>query len=140
MRDALRIYAAGEDGQWVLLATNNDPAQAGSNAGLFDDELDAAVSGNTTVQRLFDNNSQWRQARVPLDLFAGQKNVRLRVEFSTAGGFGYGFSGGKGPEIRTIAADRLVDGETLIINGEQFEIEMGTSLNLPGWTFDYQWR
>ena len=56
----------------------------------------------------------------------------MRVEFSSAGGFGYGFSGGKGPEIRTIAADRLVDGETLIINGEQFEIEMGSSLNLPG--------
>ncbi len=132
MRDALRVYAAGEDGQWILLATNNDPAQAGSNSGSRDDELDERVSGNPTVQRLFDNNGQWRQARVPLDLFAGQRNVRLRVEFSTAGGFGYGFSGGKGPEIRTISAERLVDGETLVINGERFEIEMGSSLSLPG--------
>ncbi len=132
MRDALRIYAAGEDGNWILLATNNDPAPAGSNGGLADDELDTFVSGNPNVQRLFDNNGQWRQARVPLDLFAGQANVRLRVEFSSAGGFGYGLSGGRGPEIRTLPGDRLVDGETLVIGGEQFEIELGSTVNLVG--------
>lgn len=132
MRDALRIYASGDDGQWILVATNNDPTPAGSNAGPFDDELDPAISGNPDVQRLFDNNGQWRQARVPLNLFAGQQNVRLRIEFATAGSFGYGLSGGKGPEIRTVAGSELQDGETLFINGEQFEVEMGNSVMLPG--------
>lgn len=42
-----------------------------------------------------------------------------------------GFPGGKGPEIRTISGERLVDGETLSLNGETFEIDMGMSLNLP---------
>lgn len=132
MRDSLRVYASGEDGQWILLATNNDPAAAGSNAGFFDDELDGPINNNFDVQPLFDNNGAWRQARVPLDIFAGQSDVRLRVEFSSHGGFGYGLQGGKGPEIRTIAGERLVDGESLLINGQSFEIEMGPSLTLPG--------
>lgn len=134
MRDSLRIYGSGENGEWILLATNNDPAPAGSNVGFFDDELDAPLTGNPDVQRLFDNNGQWRQARVPLDLFAGQDRLKLRVEFSSNGGFGYGLQGGRGPTIRTIAGERLVDGETLVVNGQTFEIEMGPSLTLPSGT------
>ncbi len=109
--DALRVYASAEDGQWVLVATNR--------------------TANTNAQPLFDNTTQWRQARVPLDQFAGQPNVRLRIEFATAGSFGYGLSGGKGPEIRTIPGSKLQDGEALVINGKQFEIEMGSSVVLP---------
>ncbi|MCA9132784.1 MAG: PPC domain-containing protein, partial [Planctomycetales bacterium] len=133
MRDSLRVYASGEDGEWILLATNNDaqPATNASNNGQFDDEFDYRLTGNRETQPLFDNNGQWRQARVPLDVLAGQANVKIRVEFSTYGGFGYGKSGGKGPEIRTISGDRLADGETLTLNGQTFEIEMGPSLVLP---------
>ncbi|MCR9293841.1 MAG: PPC domain-containing protein, partial [bacterium] len=132
MRDSLRVYAAGPDGEYILLATNNDPAQGGSNSGFFDDEFDPALTGNPDVQPLFDNNANWRQARIPLDLFAGQEDVRLRIEFSTHGSFGYGLEGGRGPEIRTIAGAELADGETLIVNGTTFEIELGATLALPG--------
>lgn len=133
MRDALRVYAAGEDGKWILLATNNDanPEPAVNNRGAFDDEFDFRLTGNRETQPLFDNQANFRQARVPLDALAGQSNVRLRFEFSTYGGFGFGLPGGKGPEIRTISGDRLVDGETLKLNDETFEIEMGLSLSLP---------
>ncbi|MCA9126859.1 MAG: pre-peptidase C-terminal domain-containing protein [Planctomycetales bacterium] len=113
MVDAFRVYASGEDGNWVLLATNDS----------------ARVAGD--IQELFDNTGGWRQARVPLDSLAGQDNIKLRFEFSTGGGFGYGFTGGRGPEIRTISGDRLVDGQTLTINGRRFEIEMGATLALP---------
>lgn len=132
MRDSLRVYASGPDGQWTLLATNNDPVQGGSNSGSFDDEFDPFLTGNTNVQPLFDNVGAWRQARIPLDLFAGQEDVKLRIEFSSHGGFGYGFEGGRGPEIRTVAGDVLVDGETLVVNGQAFEIETGPTLNIPG--------
>lgn len=131
MRDALRVYVSGEDGQWVLAATNNDPVLGASNQFSFDDELDGPLTGNSEVQRLFDNTGQWRQARVPLDLFAGQENVKIRIEFASGGGFGYGLQGGRGPEIRTIPATRLVDGESMLVNGQRFEIEMGTALILP---------
>lgn len=132
MRDSLRVYAAGPDGDWILLATNNDPTEGGSNNGSFDDEFDPFLTGNPDVQPLFDNVGSWRQARVPLDVFAGQSDVKLRIEFSSHGGFGYGAEGGRGPEIRTVAGDVLVDGETLIVNGQAFEIEMGPTLSIPG--------
>ncbi len=135
MRDSLRVYGAGEDGQWILLATNNDalPETAGniSNRGRFDDEFDFLLTGNSETQALFDNTGQFRQARVPLDVLAGKSNVRIRVEFSTYGGFGFGRTGGKGAEIRTISGDRLTDGESLMLNGQRFEVDMGLSLLLP---------
>lgn len=127
MRDALRVYVSGEDGQWILAATNN--STRGNNS--LDDEFDPFLTGNADVQELFDNNGQWRQARVPLDAFAGQANVRLRIEFSTAGGFGFGLEGGKGPELRLLGGDRLTDGQIVTIGGQDFELEMGPSLMMP---------
>ncbi|QDV27539.1 GEVED domain-containing protein [Aureliella helgolandensis] len=114
MEDAFRVYASGEDGNWVLLATND------------------AARDDTERQELFDNTGTWRQARLSLDALAGQENVKLRIEFSTAGGFGYGLQGGRGAEIRTLAGSRLTDGESLQIGGQRFEIEMGPTLTLPG--------
>lgn len=127
MRDALRVYVSGEDGQWSLAATNNSTRGIGN----FDDEFDVLLTGNDFVQELFDNNGQWRQARIPLDAFAGQSNVKLRIEFASAGGFGFGAAGGEGPQLRLIAGNRLVDGQTITIGGRDFEIEMGPSLALP---------
>ncbi len=141
MRDSLRVYASGESGEWMLLATNNTQRGPGS----LDDEFDPLVTAvdvngdgvltgeelQNNVQELFDNNGQWRQARVPLDAFAGQSNVRLRIEFSSAGGFGFGMNGGKGPQLRTLAGNRLVDGQTFTIGGRTFELEMGPSLSMP---------
>jgi hypothetical protein len=122
-RDAFRVYASSDDGNWILLATNNT-----------DVERELAISSQ--VQPLFDQaagvTSGWRQARVPLDRLAGQANVKLRFEFSTGAGFGYGRQGGRGPEMRIIAGDRLIDGQTLSINGRLFEIEMGPTLAVPG--------
>ncbi|MCA9191342.1 MAG: pre-peptidase C-terminal domain-containing protein [Planctomycetales bacterium] len=118
MRDAFRVYGSGEDGNWVLLGTNN----SNPNRELAIDR---------DVQELVDNTGQWLQARIPLNRLAGLDNVKLRVEFSTAGGFGFGQQGGQGPEIRTVAGDQLVDGQSLFINGQRFEIEMGTTLTLP---------
>ncbi|MEM7475220.1 MAG: GEVED domain-containing protein [Planctomycetota bacterium] len=111
MRDSLRVYASSGDGQWSLLATNNDTGPG---------------------QKLFDNVGVWRQARVPLDNFAGEEAVTLRIEFSTHGGFGFGMDGGQGPEIRTTAGEVLADGEQLVIDGRTFELEIGPTLTLPG--------
>jgi hypothetical protein len=37
------------------------------------------------VQELFDNSGTWRQARIDLHAYAGQPDLRLRFDFSTAG-------------------------------------------------------
>jgi hypothetical protein len=122
MLDAFRVYAGGDDGVWHLLTTNNSER----GQGTFDDELDTPSS-----QETFDNTGVWRQARVNLGNFAGQENVRLRIEFSTAGSFGYGAQGGRGPEIRLLAGDKLRDGQVVTVDGIDFEIEMGTTLVIP---------
>ncbi len=126
MRDSLRVYISGDDGQWTLVATNNSDRSASL------DEFDPQVNNPLgQVQELFDDNGRWRQARIPLDTLAGQENVKVRIEFASAGGFGYGMQGGRGPELRTVAGDKLVDGATLSIHGQTFEIEMGVSVTLP---------
>ncbi len=127
MQDSFRVYAGLEDGSWILLTTNNSDR----GVGVFDDEFDSAVSGSANTQETFDNTTTWRQARVNLGDIAGQSNVRLRFEFSTAGGFGWGRTGGRGPELRLLAGSRLSDGETVTINNTVFEVEMGASLFVP---------
>ncbi len=124
MRDAFRVYVSGEDGQWELVATNNSASSSSP------DDLDEYDVGEN-VQQLFDNTNQWRQARVPLDRFAGQANVKLRVEFSSAGSFGFGVNGGKGPQLRMKSGDRLTDGSTLSIANKTYEIKTGPVLSLP---------
>ncbi|QDV71228.1 Dockerin type I repeat protein [Rosistilla carotiformis] len=138
MLDSLRVFAAGEDGVWRLLATNNsDRSDAGgspdgfnTNAGLnprqpqainngSSDEFDELTAGGTDlVQELYDVGDNgapdsWRQARVSLDDFAGQSGVRIRFDFSTAGSMGIGdpFEGGE--ELRAVAGSQIADGQTM---------------------------
>jgi hypothetical protein len=93
MRDSARVYISTNNGtSWQLLATNNQ--QLSSNAMLPDAELPTFLStsralntadANQRIQLLHDNTPIWRQARVDLADFAGQANLRLRFDFSTAG-------------------------------------------------------
>ena len=128
MRDSMRVYGAGDNGQWILLATNND---ASDSKG---DPVESAP------ERLIDNDLPavsapqvaWRQARVDLGALAGSKNVKLRFEFSTAGGLGFDSRGGRGVELRARVGSDLRDGQTLVVGGRTFEIEMGPTLVFPG--------
>ncbi|TVS14763.1 MAG: hypothetical protein EA424_18305, partial [Planctomycetaceae bacterium] len=102
-RDSARVFISRDDGvTWELLATNNSQLSAGPGPGL-NAELppflsDSATEGINTVfpdlsvprrvqqvQELFDNTGDWRQARVDLEVYAGQPNLKLRFDFSTAG-------------------------------------------------------
>ncbi|MCY2964244.1 MAG: hypothetical protein NT069_11530 [Planctomycetota bacterium] len=91
MRDSARVFASTDGGTtWTLLATNNSVK---SPAGTALRELPAFASAskaisaqsNQAVQELFDNTGGWRQARVDLAEYAGQANIKLRFDFSTAG-------------------------------------------------------
>ncbi len=95
MRDSFRVYVAGTDNVWRLVATNN--MSAGINGRDWDPtsgavpEYSPGVSGYTSsanqifVQELFDDANNYRQARIDLGPWAGQDNVRIRYEFTTAG-------------------------------------------------------
>ncbi|XZE33033.1 GEVED domain-containing protein [Pirellulaceae bacterium SH501] len=121
MRDSFRVYAAGDDGQWRLMVTNND--------NTLESPIERAIDNNLAVGAA--PAVAWRQARVDLSSLAGNKDVRLRFEFSTAGGMGYGYSGGRDFEMKVVAGRELSDGQTFNIGGRQFEIEMGSRLVVP---------
>ncbi|MBA2115060.1 GEVED domain-containing protein [Bremerella alba] len=134
--DALRVFIAGDDGDWQLLATNNtyredDLAPNGDDEfdTLGDWASDAAVpeglradgqAGTEGVQPLFDNTG-WRQARVDLSDFAGQDNLRLRFDFSTGGSINLGgqhLSTGTNlntEELRVLRGSQVADGGTFIV-------------------------
>ncbi len=114
-KSSARVLVSTDDGKtWNEVATNDptrvaynpatDPLSAsqatqqdsqGSELPGFDSS--SATEGATTlngqtlvdprqqVQQLFDSTGQWRQARVDLSNYAGQSNILLRFDFSTAG-------------------------------------------------------
>ncbi|MFG0263137.1 MAG: DVUA0089 family protein, partial [Novipirellula sp. JB048] len=123
MRDSLRVMIAGDDGQWQLVATNNFADSI--NNRVWDEirgarhEYDPVGSRGYTnvfeqrfVQELFDGD-QFRQARIDLGPWAGQEDVKIRFEFSTAGE-----SRPDQSEIHALPGHKLTDGQTLIISGQ----------------------
>ncbi len=147
MRDAFRVYAAGEDGTWILLTTNNSD-QGGANRNSAVDEFDTAANLNVDpfgnplfTQETFDNTGAWRQARTSLAALAGQQNVRLRFEFSTGASFRNGDPQLGGVDLIAVAGAKLNDGETFTVTpidgvsplgSQTFELDMGLVLDLPG--------
>jgi len=95
MRDSARVFVSTDGGAtWEVIATNNSARSATDSS---DAELPvfASVSSkasndllidNQHVQELHDTGS-WRQARVDLGRYAGNADIRLRFDFSTAGEF-----------------------------------------------------
>ena len=159
MRDAFRVFIAGDDGNWSLLATNDsarDP-RIGQGIANGDDEFDYAPNGsfNTQfpqgqpepdVQEAFDNTGGWRQLRASLANFVGLPHLRLRFDFSTAASMGLGinpntnqtrYSGGHEAELRAVRGYQLRDGQTITItdpNGgtpQTFEFDLGPTFNVP---------
>lgn len=134
--DSFRVFAAGDDGQWQLLATNNS-YRSFVNA----DEFDYFSETGIPVQELHGNTDVWRQARVDLAPLAGNKNVQLRFDFSTAGGMQSQFRlSGYLTEIQAVPGRELVDGSSFTLNSQlvqsnnfstTFEFVRGTVVNVP---------
>ncbi|MEM8910222.1 MAG: hypothetical protein AAGC97_00535, partial [Planctomycetota bacterium] len=59
--DSFRVFGAGDDGEWLLLATNNDFRELPNF-----DEFDSFNTTGIVVQELFDDDDNWRQARVDI--------------------------------------------------------------------------
>lgn len=93
MNDAARVWISKDNGyHWTLLATNNSTLSG--TLPDTDNELPRFKStsalvpgahGQQRVQELYDNTGVWRQARVDLSEFAGEADLILRFDFTTAG-------------------------------------------------------
>lgn len=133
-RDSLRVYIVDANGVEHLVASNSDFRNTGENDDEFDDPSAISLSTGSLydddidveVQQLFDNTGSWRQARVPLQPFAGQSNLSMRIEFSTAGKTATGT-----PSIRAVAGKGLVENSQLVVNGEAFAIDLAPAVSAP---------
>jgi hypothetical protein len=89
MLDAARVHLSTDGGaNWTIVATNNAARSASGNPNrelpTFTSVSSAiSIAPNQVVQELFDT-ANWRQARVDLGNWAGQTDLRLRFEFTTA--------------------------------------------------------
>ncbi len=131
--DILRVYVVAEDGVEQMVSTNN----IGLGSGASDDEFDdpATYGGIYTetyanrpvadAQHQFDGTG-WRQARVPLGAFAGQKGLKLRIEFSTSGNLA-----DYGTRLTAVPASEIQDGDQFTISGRTFEFEFNQNLSIP---------
>ncbi len=123
LEDSLRVYLVDEDGSEFLLSTNSDSATASTvNPNL-------SVSDALTLdqaQETFDNTGTWRQARIALDDFAGQKDLKLRFEFSTSGSMEFGQS-----ELQAVTGEEILDGDRFQISGRDYEFVLSPLLTIP---------
>jgi hypothetical protein len=136
--DSLRVHVITPDGVEHLVATNN----LDLNLGLRDDEFDdpnRTDAVDADVQPLYDTtrsiNDTWRQARIPLDDFAQQSGLRLRVEFATAGTTRTTSEG-----LRMVSGDVLAAADDLEFvlqsntaggGNQRFQIEMAPTVSFP---------
>ena len=136
--DMIRVYGAGEDGQWVLLATTNTAVDT-DFTGLAprSDEMDVATSGHVDAygrsrvpEEIFDTG-EWRQVRANLAPLAGKRDVRLRFEFSTGADFRSADPLRGGLELVVVPGERLSNGQTMTVGGATFEFDLGLVLNVP---------
>ncbi|WP_425617171.1 pre-peptidase C-terminal domain-containing protein [Anatilimnocola sp. NA78] len=87
---------------------------------------DTSVELNVPVQENFTTGA-WRQVRIPLDKWAGQKDVRFRLDFSTAGDMDTGVAFTTGEELRAVAGEYITDGQFISIAGQRYEFNNGIS-------------
>jgi hypothetical protein len=133
MRDALRVFVAGDDGDWQLLTTSDSARLPGTT----DDDFDYSPR----VQETWDDTGNWRQVRVTLADFAGMDNLRIRFDYSTAGSMNIGDQSTPvvGDELRAVDGIWLRDQQTFTlsaggdtVNPERtFEFDMGYTLVAP---------
>ncbi|GIW94362.1 MAG: hypothetical protein KatS3mg110_2403 [Pirellulaceae bacterium] len=141
--DSFRVFISDDSGKWELLATNNQ-FQNNTFPDGRPDEFDFGDRSfmYRSVQELFDNTGTWRQARIPLDKWAGKENLRIRFDFSTAGDMNIGDPLTMGDELRAIDGVKLRDGQSFGLDDynefegitntlNRFEADLGYTLVMP---------
>ncbi|MDW8077799.1 MAG: GEVED domain-containing protein [Thermoguttaceae bacterium] len=125
--DGLRVYISNDGATWRLVATNTDL----NDGTLIRDRLEKPGYGGY-IREIHDGGGTWRQARIDLSQFAGQSNLRLRFDFSTASDMEIGNLQLQGAYLTVVPAAELRDGQTMVMaDNVTFEIDLGYALVLP---------
>jgi len=131
--DGLRVFVSNDGANWTLMATNTDL----NDGSLIGPRIDDPGVGSTYIREIHDGGGVWRQARIDLSQFAGQDNLRVRFDFSTASDMDIGANPVTGlPDtggeyLTAPPAAELHDGATFGIDGVTFEFDLGYALVLP---------
>jgi hypothetical protein len=152
MRDSFRVFASSDGFNWLPLTTNNSvksavfttdaelPTYISDSGGTYrgdkvnqrvQEAFDAPGLEGTPqghIRNEFDEEFPttavgWRQARVDLGDFAGQSNIRLRFDFSTAGTMNQGLPG---DQFGQFATPYQADLSTLPDGQQIFTLNIGT--------------
>ncbi len=146
--DGVRVYASTNGATWTQLATNRSvPASTASDASGLQELYDPAGDENTNPQNYqlndFDQeqpttaSGSWRQARIDLGDFAGQSEVLLRFDFTSAGSMGIGNLLQGGVYVGAVAASKLRDGDSFLLDrsltneGTRFTFRQAPTLVVP---------
>ncbi|MCC9657531.1 tandem-95 repeat protein [Rhodopirellula halodulae] len=121
--DSFRVFGSGDDGEWKLLATNNNYRELADA-----DEYDYFNETGVIVQELFDDGNDWRQARVDVSSLAGNENVQIRFDFSTAGSMRTHFGS---INVSGTAGKNLEDGEVISFQGADSFVDFQVAFQDP---------
>ena len=82
--DGLRVYISNDGAKWDLVATNTDTNDGGRRFNGIGQQMETPTVPTRVIDKIEDDGAAWRQARVDLSRYAGQDNLRLRFDVSTA--------------------------------------------------------
>ncbi|NMC19608.1 MAG: hypothetical protein GYA33_04240, partial [Thermogutta sp.] len=128
--DGLRVFISNDGADWTLMATNTDLDEALPPGASISDRRDQGPYGGY-IREVIDLGGNWRQARLDLSQFAGQDNLRVRFDFSTASDMDVGNVMTTGEYLTAPDAAELHDGETFAVGGVTFEFDLGYALWIP---------
>ena len=119
--DLPAVFISVDGGAWQAIAVGNAYSGSGNNNSYWNRTNEAQYNSNGELLRqtghyidVLENVDEWRQAKVDLSEFAGNKDIRLKFVFSTAQGdvsLGAGVAAGNsaGTLITPPTADQLLD-------------------------------
>jgi hypothetical protein len=113
--DAFNVYITRPDGQFDLISGN------GPNG-----------NGNSVT---FENTGTWRQVRINLGAYAGEPELKLRLEFDTGRDSSIGSINNVGVELRARPGNVLRDGQKFTINAVRDRANSGATQNV---TFEFE--
>ena len=132
--DGARVYISTDGASWDLIATNTDTDDGSRRNQGIERQMQTPTVPTRIIDEIVDD-AQWRQARIDLSRYAGESELRLRFDFSTASDMEIGDVDQR-EEYRqhllsSVDAYVLTDGDAFYIDNQRFEFDMGYSLVLP---------
>ncbi len=138
--DTFRVYiSANGGGSWNEIATNNSLVNTAAATAAPNGELPATITaeGGTylgeaadqNVQPLFNNTGTWRKARIDLGDYAGDSNLELAFDFSSAGSMSIGNVQTAGSTITAEPGYLLTNNDQVTVSGATEQFNLGYVLD-----------